>query len=134
MDRDEIQEKIKRTAKGTDVLITRLDTLTSRIDTAKANQNQELAEYYERQFSEASVEFMSNVESILDGWYSLKGEKRPALETERLLPEDLDEIHRAVVSIVQGLSVPPGDLSCQDSTINSPQAKKEPEHRVDVTG
>lgn len=137
MDRAEIEERIKRTAEATDVLITRLDTLINRIDTAKANQNQELVEYYERQFTEVSMEFMDGVESILDGWYSIRGETRPPADTEQLSPEDLDEIHNTVVSIVQGLSIlPKTAVRAEETSPMSPVKQKtaDPEHRVDVTG
>lgn len=106
MDRDNAQteERIRLLAKNTDVLIARLDTLVNRIDTAKINENRDLVEYYERQFAEASVEFMNGVETILDEWYALKGVQRPPAEQERLEPDMLDEIHRTVVSIVQSAS------------------------------
>ena len=140
MDRPEIEERIKLAAKNTDVLITRLDTLTNRIDTAKANQNQELVEYYENQFAEASVEFMDGVEGILDDWYSLKGEARPTADMEQLSSEDLDEIHNTVVSIVQGLSVVPKvaarveEASLSPASKQVPQRQAGPKHRVDITG
>ena len=105
MDRTVITERIKNVAKNTDSLIAKLDTLTNRIDTARANENPELVEYYENQFAEVSVEFMDSVETILDDWYALQGEKRPSAEEETLTPEMLDEIHSTVVGIVQGLSL-----------------------------
>ena len=106
MDRDNAraEERIRLLAKNTDALIAKLDTLVNRIDTAKVNENRELAEYYERQFAEASVEFMNGVETILDEWYVLKGIQRPSADQERLEPDMLDEIHRTVVSIVQSAS------------------------------
>lgn len=140
MGKSEVEERIKLAAKNTDALITRLDTLTNRIDTAKANQNQELVEYYERQFAEVSVEFMDGVESILDDWYSLRGEARPSADVEQLSPEDLDEIHNTVVSIVQGLSVlprvavRPEDTPLPPASKPVPQSQTGPKHRVDITG
>ena len=160
MDKNSLEERIRSLAGSTDKMITKLDTLTNRIDTAKVNENQELVEYYERQFAEASVEFMNGVETILDDWYALKGVERPPAEEELLSPEMLDEIHSTVVGIVQGLSVasPEGspllragiedmgkDLAAMsDAQIepaapqaNSPAAgrtKKGPDHKVDFTG
>lgn len=104
-DRSVISERIRDVAKSTDGLIAKLDTLTNRIDTAKANENHDLVDYYENQFAEASVEFMDNVETILDDWYALRGERRPPAEEESLTPEVLDEIHSTVVGIVQGLAM-----------------------------
>jgi hypothetical protein len=97
------EERIKQTAMNIDNLIVRLNTLTNRIDTANANKNAELTEYYERQFAEASVEFMDSVESILDDWYVLNGGTRPPARMENISPEMLENIHNAVVAIVQGL-------------------------------
>jgi hypothetical protein len=102
----EIEERIRSAAQNTDKLILKLDTLTNRIDTARANENQELVEYYERKFAEASVEFMDGVETILDDWYELNGEARPNADREVLGPEMLTEIHNTVVAIVQGLPLP----------------------------
>jgi hypothetical protein len=102
----EIEERIRIAAQNTDKLILRLDTLTGRIDTARTNENQELVEYYERKFAEASVEFMDGVETILDEWYALNGEARPNDGSEILLPETLNEIHSTVVAIVRGLPLP----------------------------
>ena len=104
-DRTVISERIRNVAKNTDGLIAKLDTLTNRIETARANENHDLVEYYENQFAEASVEFMDNVETILDGWYELRGERRPSADEEMLTPEVLDEIHSTVVGIVQGLAM-----------------------------
>jgi hypothetical protein len=110
MDSAPIEERIRTLAKNTDSLIVRLDTLSSRIDTARVNENQELVEYYERQFAEASVEFMDGVETILDEWYALKGIPRPPADQEILAPEMLDEIHGAVVAIVQGMPAAPATV------------------------
>ena len=154
-----ISERIKNVAKSTDGLIAKLDTLTSRIDTARTNENHDLVEYYENQFAEASVEFMDNVETILDDWYALRGERRPPAEEEALTPEVLDEIHSTVVGIVQGLALdlPEGtrasglrkevDLSsdglgAQDvgiapaasETPPRPRRRKGPGNKVDLTG
>ncbi|MDR1515300.1 MAG: hypothetical protein LBS45_06365 [Synergistaceae bacterium] len=104
MDTVQIEERIRSVAKDTDGLIMKLDTLVNRIDTAKSNDNKELVEYYERQFAEASVEFMNGVETILDDWYALKGTPRPPADQEVMPPELLDEIHNTVVAIVQGAS------------------------------
>lgn len=104
MEKRAIEERIRLIAHNTDGLITKLDTLTNRIDTAKVNENQELVEHYERQFAEASVEFMGGVEAMLDDWYALRGVERPPAEEEELSPELLDEIHNTVVAIIQGLS------------------------------
>ena len=105
MDQNAISNRIKTVAKSTDGLIAKLDSLANRIDTARANENQELVEYYENQFAEASVEFMDSVETILDDWYTLRGERRPPSDQESLTPEMLDEIHSTVVGIVQGLAL-----------------------------
>ena len=106
MDRDNTraEERIRLLAKNTDALIVKLDTLVNRIYTAKVNENRDLVEYYERQFAEASVEFMNGVETIQAEWYVLKGIQRPPPEQERLEPDMLYEIHRTVVSIVQSAS------------------------------
>jgi hypothetical protein len=101
----EIEDRIRTSAKNTDSLISRLDTLTNRIDTARVNNNPELVEYYERQFAETSAEFMGGVEAILDDWYAMKGESRPPASNELLEPETLDEIHKMVVDIIQGVPV-----------------------------
>jgi hypothetical protein len=135
----EAEERIRHTALNTDKLIVRLDTLTNRIDTAKSNDNQDLVEYYERMFAEASVEFMDSVESILDDWYALKGETRPPAEREYLSPETLDMIHNAVVSIVQGLPVvmpehtAPANETAAAEGIDVPR-QTGPSHKLDVTG
>jgi len=144
-----LAENIKATAINTDKLIVKLDTLTNRIDTAWANENRELVEHYERQFAQASVEFMDGVETILDGWYALRGEKRPPAQEEYIAPETLDRIHGAVVSILQGLPV---DLSSPGYEMPNPAidaaqgvnilvepgagrpADQGPAHKVDVTG
>jgi hypothetical protein len=136
---EKAEERIRHTALNTDKLIARLDTLTNRIDTAKSNDNQDLAEYYERMFAEASVEFMDGVESILDDWYALRGEARPPAEREYLSPETLDVIHDAVVSIAQGLPVTMPELLASGNEtddameINIPR-QTGPSHKLDVTG
>lgn len=104
MNREEIEERIRVLAKNTDSLIVRLDTLTNRIDTARVNQNQELVEYYERQFADLSVEFMDGIETILDSWYTWRGAVRPPAGEEAIDSQMLDEIHNSVVGIVQGIS------------------------------
>ena len=154
-----ISERIRNVAKSTDGLIAKLDTLTNRIDTARANENHDLVEYYENQFADASVEFMDNVETILDGWYALKGERRPSAEEETLTPEALDEIHSTVVGIVQGLAMNlPEDARASDlrekvdlssegiATLDAgiapaapetpprPRRRKSPGNKVDLTG
>jgi hypothetical protein len=101
LDRTEIEDRIRHAARNTDSLIVKLDTLTSRIDTARMNENKELVEYYERQFAEASVEFMDGVETILDDWYALNGVTRPPVDQEILDSDTLDAIHSTVVDIVQ---------------------------------
>ena len=142
MEHEHIVERIRMSATNTDKLITKLDTLTNRIDTAKSNENAELIEYYERQFAEVSVEFLDGVESILDDWYTMRGEERPPAQDEYISPEMLDNIHDTVVSIVQGLPV---DLQAPIPT-PAPPSSPEPEipetslpsgpppHKVDVTG
>jgi hypothetical protein len=145
----EVEEHIRLTAVNTDKLIVRLDTLTNRIDTARANENRELVEYYERQFEEASVEFMDGVESILDGWYALRGEDRPSAQVEYIAPQTLEEIHNAVVSIVRGLPFELSETPQPNPIIDSAQgvnilrgsdfaqgtgASKGSRHKVDVTG
>ncbi|MDR2780367.1 MAG: hypothetical protein LBB28_04505 [Synergistaceae bacterium] len=140
----EAAERIKKNALDTDRLIGRLDTLTNRIDTARTNNNAELAEYYEGQFAEVSVEFMNGVESILDDWYALSGETRPPAGLEYIAPETLDVIHGAVVSIVRGL---PPDLpapALPSHVIDEAQGVNvlqdggagvgRPRHKVDFTG
>lgn len=157
MEKKLLEERIKLIAGNTDKMITKLDTLTNRIDTAKVNENQELAEYYERQFAEASVEFMEGVETILDDWYALKGMERPDAEDEQISQEMLDEIHNTVVGIVQGLAVtyPDGVVdagvervgeklarasdaeiapSSRQANVSAARTKKGPNHKVDITG
>jgi hypothetical protein len=154
VDTAQIEERIRAIAKDTDGLIVKLDTLTGRIDTAKTNDNRELAEYYERQFAEASVEFMNGVETILDEWYALKGTERPPADQEVLPPEVLDEIHNAVVAIVQGgppaqaqasvlaprienekrAAAPEGLIEQSMPEIKRTLGKKGPGSKVDVTG
>ena len=142
MENEEIVERIRMSAANTDKLIIRLDTLANRIDTAKSNENAELVEYYERQFTEVSVEFLDGVESILDDWYALRGEERPPAQTEYISPEMLESIHATVTSIVQELPV---DIHAQASAPASEQSAPEPDktetyttkpprHKVDVTG
>jgi hypothetical protein len=135
----EAEERIRNTALNTDKLIVKLDTLTNRIDTAKFNDNQDLVEYYERMFAEASVEFMDSVESILDDWYALKGETRPPAEREYLPPETLNVIHNAVVSIVQGLPVVMPEPLAPSHEIDAVQGiniprQTGPRRKFDVTG
>lgn len=159
MEKKLLEERIKLIAGNTDKMITKLDTLTNRIDTAKVNENQELAEYYERQFAEASVEFMEGVETILDDWYALKGMERPDAEDEQISSEMLDDIHNTVVGIVQGLSAayPDGAPAVnagierigeklarasdaeiapppQPANVSATRTKKGPNHKVDITG
>jgi hypothetical protein len=136
---EEVEARIKHTAQNTDKLIVRLDTLTNRIDTARSNDNQDLVEYYERMFAEASVEFMDSVESMLDDWYALKGEARPPADAEYLSPETLNAIHNAVVSIVQGEPVVmPEPLTPSHETDAALGAdiprQTGPSHNLDVTG
>ncbi|MDR3164836.1 MAG: hypothetical protein LBU13_04595 [Synergistaceae bacterium] len=136
---EEVEERIRRTALNTDKLIVRLDTLSNRIDTAKSNDNQDLVEYYERMFAEASVEFMDGVESILDDWYVLKGEARPPAEIEHLSPETLNAVHNAVVSIVQGQPVVMPEPLVANHEIDAAQGiniphQTGPNHKLDVTG
>jgi hypothetical protein len=145
MEMAQTEERIRAIAKETDGLIVRLETLTSRIDTARANENKELVEYYERQFAEASVEFMNGVETILDEWYALKGATRPPAGEEIIGPELLDEIHNTVVAIVQGARVTSATTAQAATAIGAaPQqeapglvpARGEgaPVHRVDIKG
>jgi hypothetical protein len=142
MDTAQTKERIRAIAKETDGLIVRLDTLTGRLDTARANENSELVEYYERQFAEASVEFMNGVETILDEWYALKGTPRPPAGEEIIGPELLDEIHNTVVAIVQGGQTPatqataPTVAVARQETPAPVRTKGEggPQHRVDVKG
>ncbi|MDR3254773.1 MAG: hypothetical protein LBT31_04350 [Synergistaceae bacterium] len=131
MDTGIIEHRIKLLAGSTDSLISRLDTLSGRIDTARSNENQELTEYYERQFAEASVEFMNGVETILDEWYALKGIKRPPSDEEIIEPEILDEIHNTVVSIVQGLPLSAG-AATKLLEENASLAPSQPEIIVDA--
>ncbi|GHV53315.1 hypothetical protein FACS1894216_11080 [Synergistales bacterium] len=105
-DSPNIKNRIKATAQVTDKLIGRLDSLATRLDAAKKGDNQELAEYYERQFIDTSVEFMNGVETILDGWYELKGVPRPPADEEIISEDELDEIHGTVVSILHGTEIP----------------------------
>jgi hypothetical protein len=147
-EREKTEDRIKSVAINTDKLIVKLDTLTNRIDTARANENRELVEYYERQFAEASVEFLDGVESILDDWYVLKGETRPPARLEYITPETLDIIHNAVVSIVQGLPFempeplePSQEIDAaqglnilKDGERQTAGSSREDRHRVDVTG
>jgi hypothetical protein len=157
VDTAQIEERIRAIAKDTDGLIVKLDTLTGRIDTAKTNDNKELVEYYERQFAEASVEFMNGVETILDEWYALKGTERPPADQEMLSSEVLDEIHNAVVAIVQGGTYqaaqadalmprietekqarppvgPPEQNTQEFKRTSGKMGKKGPGSKVDVTG
>ena len=150
MDTAQIEARIRAIAKETDGLIVKLDTLTGRIDMAWANDNRKLAEYYERQLAEASVEFMNGVETILDEWYALKGTERPPADQEILPPEALDEIHKTVVAIVQGGSALSAQASALAPRIESEKraapaardmkkpsgenGKKDPGGKVDVRG
>ena len=142
MEQDQIAERIKMSAENTDKLIVKLDTLTARIDTARTNENAELVDYYERQFAEASVEFLDGVESILDDWYSLRGEERPPAQEEYISPEMLENIHNTVVSIVQGLPVDlseqvfalPAESEALESETPVVYTTSPPRHKVDVTG
>jgi hypothetical protein len=140
LEHEGIVDRIRISAANTDKLIVRLDNLISRIDTAKSNENAELVEYYERQFAEASVEFLDGVESILDDWYALKGEERPPMQDEYISPEMLDSIHNTVISIVQGLPVdlqapiPAPEPSAPESETPETYTTSPPRHKVDVTG
>lgn len=148
MERPDIESRIKNTAANTDKLISRLDTLTGRIGAATANDNRELVEYYERQFAEASVEFLDGVETILDDWYALRGETRPPAREEYISPEDIENIHNAVVSIVQGRPVEeprassprPEAADCsgkhdqRDYEAPAHPGEHAPRHKVDIKG
>ena len=105
MVKEEIADRVKRTAKNTDDLIKRLDVLSGRIDIAQKNENRELVEYYERQFAETSAEFMGGIETMIDDWYLLRGETRPEASVESLSPEILEEIHGTIVALIHGASV-----------------------------
>lgn len=102
MDKSPVIERIKRIAQNTDALIAKFDSLLGRIENARNSGNSDLVNYYENQFTEVSVEFMDGVESIIDGWYELRGETRPAAEDEDLSLETLDDIHDVVVNIMHG--------------------------------
>lgn len=138
-----VADRIRSTAKNTDALIARLDTLNSRINNAREGGNDELVKYYEDQFAEVSVEFMDGVETIIDSWYELRGESRPAAEDELLSPDDLDHVHEMVVNIVNGLppqpaaarvEVEPALLPPVDAPNDMHTVAKGPKHRVDITG
>jgi len=142
LEHEQILDRIKTSATNTDKLIIRLDTLISRIDTAKSNENAELVEYYERQFAEVSVEFLDGVETILDDWYALRGEERPPAQDEYITPEMLESIHNTVVSIVQGLPVdfqePIPELLPEPSSLEpeTPETytTSPPQQKVDLRG
>lgn len=156
MDMNEIAERIRLTARNTDSLIVKLDTLTNRINTARDNENAELVEYYEGQFAEASVEFMDGVETILDNWYALNGVERPSADQEIIESDLLDEIHKTVVNIVQSAPVspntaavttqpavekealPPAVMIAEGISERKPAAarlsRKGPDNKVDITG
>ena len=157
MSKEEIADRVRRIAKSTDGLIARLDTLSNRIDTAAKNDNRELVEYYQKLFTEVSAEFMGGIETMIDDWYQLRGEKRPVSSEEYLSQEMLDEIHSAMVNLVHGASVESvvlnrlkpaaaaeqaaasvdiainGDGLNQDLSPKAPSVKK-PGNRVDITG
>lgn len=147
MEQGAVVERIKNTARNTDALIAKLDSLAGRVDAAKASGNEELAQYYEGQFTEVSVEFMDSVESILDCWYDMRGVQRPPAETEDLSPEDLDGIHGMVVDILHGLQPDLRKAEKQHAPAAVIEPSKEehahvplrpkdtgPKHKVDLTG
>ena len=147
-EKETIKEHIKNVALSTDSLISRLDTLTNRIDTARMNENDELVQFYENEFTELSVEFMDGVETILDEWYALRGIERPPVDNEALDADMLEEIHNTVVRIVAGLPDEPSSVPLTrfevkseetpllDENIVVPevQVKKKKGRGVDFTG
>lgn len=146
MEREAVIERIKSTARNTDALIAKLDTLTGRISSAKSSSNDELARYYEDQFTEVSIEFMDGVETIIDCWYEMKGMTRPQAEDELLTPETLEEIHNEVVSLLHGVQYVPAEdhapnehaAAVHQDAIPAqqlpPRVAPGPSHKVDLTG
>lgn len=131
-----IADRIRATARNTDELIARLDSLNARINSAHEGDDEELAKYYEDQFAEVSLEFMDGVETIIDSWYELRGETRPAAEDEMLTPEDLDHVHEMVVGIMH--SLPEAESTEAAAVISAPldmsTVSKGPQHKVDLRG
>lgn len=142
LDKTLVENRIKNIAKNTDSLIAKLDTLLGRIETANSNDNKELVAYYENQFNEVSVEFMDGVESMIDGWYELRGEKRPPAEDEDLSDEALEQIHTAVVNIIHDMPYDTGALIA-GASVAAPLPVRQteqlpvseaPKHKVDIKG
>ena len=142
MEQKQIEERVRRVAARTEKLITSLDTINNRIETAKLNDNADLVEYYEQEFNKTSVEFMTGVESLLDDWYSLQGRTRSRAAEEFLSEDDLEDIHSAVVRIVMGLSPEVRDRVEMVSESPVPSLEKRPagtskarsRSNLDVTG
>ena len=100
MEPTKTEDRIRRCAQSAERLVASLATLADRIDAARRNGNQELLQHYQKEFDQASLKFMGNVEAILDDYYVLKGRKRSRIANEPLDREELTRLQRTVQSLV----------------------------------
>ena len=145
MERAQLEERIRLCSSNSDQLIIRLNTLAERIDTAKGNNNQELVAHYEAEFAKVSMEFMAGVETILDDWYALNGQKRSRMEDIPLTGDALQNLHAHVLHIVSGPSaataVAPQHvllgaevLPAENQPESPPKGRADSKHKVDIRG
>ena len=112
MEPTKTEDRIRRCAQSAERLVASLATLADRIDAARRNGNQELLQHYQKEFDQASLKFMGNVEAILDDYYVLKGKKRSRLANEPLDRDELVRLQRTVQTLVLSApaAVPSGTL------------------------
>ena len=145
MERAQLEERIRLCSSNSDQLIIRLNTLAERIDTAKGNNNPELVAHYEAEFAKVSMEFMAGVETILDDWYALNGQKRSRMEDIPLTGDALQTLHAHVLHIVSGPSaataVAPQHvllgadvLPAENKPESAPKGRADSRHKVDIRG
>ena len=144
MERAQLEERIRLCSSNSDQLIIRLNTLAERIDTAKGNNNQELVAHYEAEFAKVSMEFMAGVETILDDWYALNGQKRSRMEDIPLTGDALQTLHAHVLHIVSGPSaatavatqhaVGADVLPAENKPESAPKGRADSRHKVDIRG
>jgi len=127
---DSPEDRLRLSAYNAERLVAVLATLADRIDQAVSNRNQELVEYYQREFQKASLKFMGNVEALLDEYYLMRGRKRSRIANEPLEPRELEEIYASVRRMIDLL--PPEEVQRLEAA--SPQRSPLPKGRLDVKG
>lgn len=144
LERAQLEERIRLCSSNSDQLIIRLNTLADRIDTAKGNNNPELVAHYQEEFTKVSMEFMAGVETILDDWYALNGQKRSRMEDIPLTGDALQTLHAHVLHIVSGnsASIPLAPRSAEveeaapaeDKPESTRKGRADSGHKVDLRG